>query len=239
MEQLLGVDGLYWLILAGIILLLIFLDMKIQIKLRHSALKLAGQICLFLLIVIGGAIIVIAIGYGAFWVYSWLGLAISILAGLIIIWAIADLLMKFKEKLLITILGAHLTAIIKSFLTGMSIFIKTPIGFITISLGSITWVGISDPNVGQIITIPLPAYIWATVGVIFSWGITSMIGSLVKTVKSSFSRSAKPTSEPKPAPRLKLASVPKPTSEPKPAPELKPASVPESTSEPTPHSEAK
>jgi hypothetical protein len=200
----LEIDGLYWLIGIGLILLLIFLDINIIIKRRHKAFETAKTILVALFVLIGIAeafIIIYLIGLGAYWIYSNLGFAIFILLFLYILWAVASLLMKYKEKLLLAILGYALTAKIKAFLAGMYLFINTPIGFITISAGSLTWIGLSYPNlspINQIIAIPLPAYIWTIAGVIFCWGITSMIGSFVNALKLSFFADEKPASRPEP-----------------------------------------
>lgn len=186
-----GINVLYSLIVIGFILMLIFFE----IKPRHSAINSAVNLIAFFALIICGALAVIGFIWVVHWIYSQLGLAVFILGLLISLWAIAYLLIKYYEKILISILGAALTAKIKAFLAGMSILINTPIGFVTISLGSVTWIGLFNEKIGQEVTMSVPAYVLFVAGVILCWGIITMIGSLVDTLKSTFHSSAEPNNQ--------------------------------------------
>jgi hypothetical protein len=184
---------LYWMILCVVIILLLyFLDIKVIIKTRKSAIERAKQITVALLKIVCAFAVIFPIVYALFWINSNLGTAIFVLIFLYILWAIFALLMKYKEKLLAKLLGVYLFTKLKAFLAGMSLFIKTPIGLVTISFGSITWIGVSSSYFNNIIYIEKPVYIWTIAGVILSWGITSMVESLINTIKSIFFRGAKP-----------------------------------------------
>jgi len=186
---------LYWLIPIVLILIVIFFKIEFKIIMRDATVKVAKRILKAVLIIACAFAVIYPIVYALFWINSNLGAAIFVLAFIYIIFAIFSLLMKYKEKLLASLLGTYLFTKIKIFLTSMSLFIKTPIGFITISFGSITWISVSNPYFREIITIPLPAYIWAIAGVILCWGITSMVGSLVNTIKSIFFKGKKAESK--------------------------------------------
>lgn len=194
------------------ILMLYYFKFNINIKRNDSAFETTAKI----LKVVGfGAAALIALYFiflAAIWINSNLGLAVFILAIFYILWAIAAYLVKYKKDLLIHIVGAYIAARIEAFVAGMSILIHTPIGLLSISLGSVTWIGLFDPRIGQIFAISLPIWVWIVTFGIISWGILSMIEKLVNTIESSFHlfyvllKNAEPdgqNEEPKRTPRRK------------------------------------
>lgn len=176
-----------WLLIIPILLIILALIyFRWDIKPRDSAFKATSKVLKGVVILLLISVII----WFAIFVFINLGVSVFILIMFYVLWVMTHFLVKHKKELLITIFGATIAAKIEAFVAGMSILISTPIGFVYLSLGSITWVGLSDSEMGRIIsqdiTYSLPAWLWFVIGVIFSWGITSMTKNFIKIIESSF-----------------------------------------------------
>jgi hypothetical protein len=201
MTEYFGFDGSYWgfgLLIGLTILLLI--GIFFELKPRNKAFKILGII----IVCIIAATAIFLLGAVIISVLTWIGFGLSILIIPIALLLLLTILIKFKEDILLAIFGAYLTAKIKAVLLGIWVFLSSfyGIGFIILSLIPIGWVEITDPGFDKIIEIANPAYIWFIANVIFSWGIMTMLRSLVKVLKSSLA-STEPVASTKPDSKLK------------------------------------
>lgn len=197
-----GIEDTVWgfgLLIGLIILLLI--GIFFELKPRNKAFKILGIIIICIL----AAAAIFLLGAFIISFFTWIGFGLSILIIPIALWLLFTILIKYKEDILIAILGAYLTLKIKAVLLGIWAFLSTIYGiaFIILSLIPIGWIELTDPGFDNIIELANPAYIWFIANAIFSWGIVTMLRSLVKVLKSSLATSTEPVTSTEPDSNLK------------------------------------
>ncbi len=203
MTEYFGIEGSSWgfgLLIGLIILLLI--GIFFELKPRNKAFKILAII----IICIIAAAAIFLLGAVIISVLSWIGFGLSTLIIPIALWLLLTILIKYNEDILIAILGAYLTLKIKAVLLGIWAFLSMFYGsiFIILSLIPIGWIELTDPGFDNIIEIANPAYIWFIANAIFSWGIVTMLRSLVKVLKSSLATSTEPVTSTEPDSNLKI-----------------------------------